>query len=116
MRISDWSSDVCSSDLANGVQLMKPNPGLDTLLHRAKALGVFGTKERSVINLANREGIAAVVRQQFEVGQQVLAAGLVPILAPEVNITSPERADRKSGVWGKSGSGRVDHGGRRVTK
>src|SRR3546814_18792063 len=80
MRISDWSSDVCSSDLANGVQLMKPNPGLDTLLHRAKALGVFGTKERSVINLANREGIAAVVRQQFEVGQQVLAAGLVPII------------------------------------
>jgi fructose-bisphosphate aldolase class I len=80
-------------DEANGVQLMKPNPGLDTLLHRAKALGVFGTKERSVINLANREGIAAVVRQQFEVGQQVLAAGLVPIIEPEVNIKSPERAE-----------------------
>lgn len=79
-------------DEANGVQLMKPNPGLDTLLHRAKALGVFGTKERSVINLANREGIAAVVKQQFEVGQQVLAAGLVPIIEPEVNIKSPERA------------------------
>ena len=78
---------------ANGVQLMKPNPGLDTLLHRARALGVFGTKERSVINLANREGIAAVVRQQFEVGQQVLAAGLVPIIEPEVNIKSPERAE-----------------------
>ena len=79
-------------DEANGVQLMKPNPGLDTLLARAKGLGIFGTKERSVINLANREGIAAVVRQQFEVGRQVLAAGLMPIIEPEVNIKSPERA------------------------
>jgi fructose-bisphosphate aldolase class I len=78
---------------ANGVQLMKPMPDLDALLRRAKALGVFGTKERSVINLANREGIAAIVRQQFEVGQQVLAAGLVPIIEPEVNIKSPERAE-----------------------
>ena len=76
----------------NGVQLMKPMPELDGLLRRAKALGVFGTKERSVINLANREGIAAIVRQQFEVAQQVLAAGLVPIIEPEVNIKSPERA------------------------
>ncbi|HEX8574016.1 MAG TPA: fructose bisphosphate aldolase [Allosphingosinicella sp.] len=76
-----------------GVQLMKPMPELDSLLARAKALGVFGTKERSVINLANREGIAEVVRQQFEVGRQVLAAGLVPILEPEVNIKSPERAE-----------------------
>ncbi len=78
---------------ANGVQLMKPMPDLDTLLRRAKALGVFGTKERSVINLANREGIAAVVKQQFEVARQVLAAGLVPIIEPEVNIKSPERAE-----------------------
>ena len=77
----------------NGVQLMKPMPDLDTLLSRAKGLGVFGTKERSVINLANREGIAALVRQQFEVAQQVLAAGLVPIIEPEVNIKSPERAE-----------------------
>jgi fructose-bisphosphate aldolase class I len=77
----------------NGVQLMKPMPELDALLSRAKGLGVFGTKERSVINLANREGIAAVVRQQFEVAQQVLAAGLVPIIEPEVNIKSPERAE-----------------------
>ena len=77
----------------NGVQLMKPMPDLDVLLKRAKGLGVFGTKERSVINLANREGIAAIVKQQFEVGQQVLAAGLMPILEPEVNIKSPERAD-----------------------
>jgi fructose-bisphosphate aldolase class I len=77
---------------ANGVQLMKPMPELDVLLSRAKGLGVFGTKERSVINLANREGIAAIVAQQFEVARQVLAAGLVPIIEPEVNIRSPERA------------------------
>ncbi len=79
-------------DEKDGVQLMKPNPGLDTLLARAKGLGVYGTKERSVINLANRAGIAAIVRQQFEVGRQVLAAGLMPIIEPEVNIKSPERA------------------------
>ncbi|HKP34350.1 MAG TPA: fructose bisphosphate aldolase [Sphingomicrobium sp.] len=81
---------------ANGVQLMKPMPELDALLTRAKGLGVFGTKERSVINLANRDGIAAVVRQQFEIAEQVLAHGLVPIIEPEVNIKSPERdaADR----------------------
>jgi len=77
----------------NGVQLMKPMPELDALLTRAKRLGVFGTKERSVINLANREGIAAIVDQQFEVARQVLAAGLVPIIEPEVNIKSPERAE-----------------------
>jgi len=80
-------------DEANGVQLMKPMPELDALLSRAKGLGVFGTKERSVINLANREGIAAIVRQQFEVAEQVLAAGLVPIIEPEVNIKSLERAE-----------------------
>lgn len=80
-------------DEANGVQLMKPMPDLDALLIKAKGLGVFGTKERSVINLANREGIAAIVKQQFEVGQQVLAHGLVPIIEPEVNIKSPERAE-----------------------
>jgi fructose-bisphosphate aldolase class I len=81
---------------ANGVQLMKPMPDLDNLLRRAKSLGVFGTKERSVINLANREGIAAVVKQQFDVARQVLAHGMVPIIEPEVNIKSPERdaADR----------------------
>ena len=80
-------------DEANGVQLMKPMPELDVLLARSKALGVYGTKERSVINLANRAGIAAVVRQQFEVGQQVLAGGLVPMIEPEVNIKSAERAE-----------------------
>ena len=80
----------------SGVQMMKPMPDLDALLTRAKGLGVFGTKERSVINLANREGIAAVVAQQFDVARQVLSAGLVPIIEPEVNIKSPERdaADR----------------------
>jgi fructose-bisphosphate aldolase class I len=78
---------------ANGVQLMKPMPELDALLRRSKSLGMFGTKERSVINLANREGIAAIVRQQFQVASQVLAAGLVPIIEPEVNIKSPERAE-----------------------
>jgi fructose-bisphosphate aldolase class I len=81
---------------ANGVQLMKPIDGLEGLLKRAKSLGVFGTKERSVINSANRDGIAAVVRQQFELARQVLGAGLVPIIEPEVNIKSPSRdqADR----------------------
>lgn len=78
---------------ADGVQMMKPIPGLDALLERAKGLGVFGTKERSVINLANAEGIAAIVAQQFEVGRQVLAHGMMPILEPEVNIKSPERAE-----------------------
>jgi fructose-bisphosphate aldolase class I len=78
---------------ANGVQLMKPMPGLDALLDRACGLGMFGTKERSVVNLANREGIAAIVAQQFEVAQQVLSHGLMPILEPEVNIKSPERAE-----------------------
>ncbi|MDQ2879568.1 MAG: fructose bisphosphate aldolase [Pseudomonadota bacterium] len=79
-------------DGADGVQLMKPMPGLDDLLARAATLGVFGTKERSVINLANRAGIAAIVRQQFAVAQQVIAHGLMPICEPEVNIKSAERA------------------------
>jgi fructose-bisphosphate aldolase class I len=71
-------------------------PELDALLARARALGVFGTKERSVINLANEEGIAAAVAQQFEVAKQVLAHGMMPIIEPEVSIKSPERdsADR----------------------
>ena len=80
-------------DEANGVQLMKPMPGLDALLDRAKGLGVFGTKERSVINLANRAGVAAIVAQQFEVARQVLSHGMMPIIEPEVNIKSPERAE-----------------------
>ena len=80
-------------DEANGVQLMKPMPTLDALLERSKALGVFGTKERSVINSANAEGIAAVVKQQFEVGKQVLSHGMMPIIEPEVNIKSETRAE-----------------------
>jgi fructose-bisphosphate aldolase class I len=67
-------------------------PGLDELLARAVTKGVFGTKERSVIKLANEQGIEAVVAQQFDVGRQVLAAGLVPIIEPEVDIHSPEKA------------------------
>ena len=77
----------------NGVQLMKPMPDLDALLVKAKGLGVFGTKERSVVNLANAEGIAAVVKQQFEIGAQVIGHGMMPIIEPEVNIKSPERAE-----------------------
>jgi fructose-bisphosphate aldolase class I len=80
-------------DEEQGVQLMKPMPDLDALLSRSRAHGVFGTKERSVINLANREGIAAIVRQQFEIARQVLGAGLMPIIEPEVNIRSAERAE-----------------------
>ncbi|WP_454797024.1 fructose bisphosphate aldolase [Novosphingobium lindaniclasticum] len=80
-------------DEANGVQLMKPMPTLDALLARSKALGVYGTKERSVIQSANAEGIAAVVKQQFEIGQQVLSHGMMPIIEPEVNIKSETRAE-----------------------
>ena len=78
-------------DEVDGVQLMKPIPELDALLDKAKALGVFGTKERSVINSANPIGIAAIVAQQFEIGRQVLAKGLMPILEPEINIKSATR-------------------------
>ncbi len=78
-------------DEADGVQLLKPIPGLSDLLARAKGLGVFGTKERSVINSANPAGIAAVVKQQFELANDVLAAGLMPIIEPEVNIKSSTR-------------------------
>jgi fructose-bisphosphate aldolase class I len=77
----------------NGVQLMKPMTDLEALLERAKSLGVFGTKERSVINSANAAGIAVAVAQQFQVAKQVLAHGLMPIIEPEVNIKSPDRAD-----------------------
>jgi fructose-bisphosphate aldolase class I len=78
-------------DEENGVQMMKPNPGLDALLERAKGLGVFGTKERSVINSANVAGIAVLLAQQFQVAKQVLGHGLMPIVEPEVNIKSADR-------------------------
>jgi fructose-bisphosphate aldolase class I len=77
----------------NGVQMMKPMPELDALLERAKSLGVFGTKERSVINSANLAGIAVLVAQQFQVAKQVLAHGMMPIIEPEVNIKSADRAE-----------------------
>jgi fructose-bisphosphate aldolase class I len=77
---------------ADDVQLMKPMPGLDELLERGVAKNMFGTKERSVIKLANPKGIEAIAAQQFEVGLQVLRHGLVPILEPEIDIKSPEKA------------------------
>lgn len=78
---------------AKGVQMLKPMPGLESLLAQAKSMGIFGTKERSVINEADATGIAEIVAQQFEVARTVLAAGLVPILEPEVNIHSKTKAD-----------------------
>ena len=79
------------ADETNGVQLMKPMPTLDDLLKKAKSKGIFGTKERSVINQNNPEGIKAVVAQQFEVAKQVLSHGLIPIVEPEVNIKCPDK-------------------------
>ena len=84
------------ADEDDGVQVMKPMPDLDALLARAAGKGVFGTKMRSVIKLANEKGINAVVDQQFEVGRQILAAGLVPIIEPEVDINSPEKAQAET--------------------
>jgi fructose-bisphosphate aldolase class I len=77
---------------ANGVQLMKPMPNLDQLLARAKAKGIFGTKMRSVIKQADPAGIQAIVDQQFAVAKQIIAAGLVPIIEPEVDIKCPDKA------------------------
>jgi fructose-bisphosphate aldolase, class I len=76
----------------DGVSLMKPMPDLDTLLARAARINVFGTKMRSVINLASKTGIGAIARQQFEVGEQIAEHGLMPILEPEVSIKSPDKA------------------------
>jgi len=94
-----WSKGIipfikCDKGLApeeNGVQLMKPMPGLDDLLKKSVSKNMFGTKMRSVIKSCNPEGIAANVEQQFTVGKQIIAAGLCPILEPEVDITSPEK-------------------------
>jgi len=80
----------------DGVSLMKPMPGLDTLLARAVKLGVFGTKMRSVINLPSPQGIAGVVKQQFEVAAQITAHGLLPIIEPEVSIKSPFKAEAEA--------------------
>jgi fructose-bisphosphate aldolase class I len=81
------------ADEADGVQVMKPMPGLDRLLGRAVGKGVFGTKMRSVVKLADERGIESVVEQQFGIGRQILGAGLVPIIEPEVDINSPSKAE-----------------------
>ncbi|MEM6382090.1 MAG: fructose bisphosphate aldolase [Pseudomonadota bacterium] len=81
------------ADEADGVQLMKPIPGLDDLLSRAVQHGIFGTKERSVINRASQSGVDAVVAQQFELGAQVLSHGLMPIIEPEVTISIADKAE-----------------------
>jgi fructose-bisphosphate aldolase, class I len=83
-------------DPRDGVSLMKPMPALDALLERAVSLGVFGTKMRSVIDLASREGIAAVVAQQFAVAVQIARHGLLPIIEPEVSIKSPDKASAEA--------------------
>ena len=81
------------ADEADDAQVMKPMPELDDLLARARDKGIFGTKMRSVIKMANPAGVKAVVDQQFEVGHQIMAAGLVPIIEPEVDINSPQKAE-----------------------
>ncbi len=80
------------ADVVNGAQIMKPMPDLDSLLKKANAAGIFGTKMRSVIKEANATGIEAVVAQQFEIGRRIVAAGLVPIIEPEVDIHCPDKA------------------------
>ncbi len=81
------------ADEGDGVQLMKPMPELDALLAKARTNGIFGTKMRSVIKVANAKGISEVVAQQFAVGRQILAGGLVPIIEPEVDINSPSKKE-----------------------
>ena len=84
------------ADEADGAQVMKPIPDLAALLDKAKSRDVFGTKMRSVIKLANRDGITNVVAQQFEIGRTIVAAGLVPIIEPEVDINSPQKAEAEA--------------------
>ena len=84
------------ADEQHGVQTMKPMPELDALLKRGVAKGIFGTKMRSVIKLANSDGIRAVVEQQFAVGRQIISHGLVPIIEPEVDIKSPQKAEAEA--------------------
>ena len=91
------------ADEAEGVQLMKPIPDLDTVLGKASSHGVFGTKMRSVIKVADAGGVEAIVDQQFEIGRQILDAGLIPIIEPEVDINSPSKAEAeallKDAIW-----------------
>ncbi len=89
------------AEARDGVRLMKPMPNLDAMLKRAVAKGIFGTKERSVIDAANPKGIAAIVDQQFEVARQVLAHGLVPIIEPEVTISIPDKAEAEEILLGE---------------
>ncbi len=84
------------ADESDGVQVMKPIPNLDDLLGRAIDAGVFGTKMRSVVKLADKNGVASIVEQQFEIGRQIVGLGLVPILEPEVDIKSPEKAQAEA--------------------
>ncbi len=81
------------ADEVDGVQVMKPIPNLSGLLEKAKAQEVFGTKMRSVIKLANAIGVAKIVEQQFEIGRQIIAAGLTPIIEPEIDINAPDKAE-----------------------
>ena len=92
IKVDEGLADEGANGL-DGVQLMKPMAGLEALLAKSAAAGMFGTKMRSVIKAANPEGIAAVVAQQFEVGAQIIAAGLMPIIEPEYDITTEDRAD-----------------------
>ena len=85
----------------DGVQLMKPIPDLDPLLRKAKSKNVFGTKMRSVIKQANAKGVTAIVEQQFEIGKRIIAAGLVPIIEPEVDIHCPDKAQAERLLKGK---------------
>ncbi len=80
------------ADAVDGAQIMNPMPDLDALLEKARAAGIFGTKMRSVIKEANESGIKAVVAQQFDIGRRIVAAGLVPIIEPEVDINCPDKA------------------------
>src|SRR5215203_2127605 len=84
------------ADEADGVQLMKPIPDLDVVLGKATSHGVFGTKMRSVIKLADPKGVRAIVDQQIEIGRQIIKAGLVPIIEPEVDIKSPQKAEAEA--------------------
>jgi fructose-bisphosphate aldolase class I len=84
------------ADEADGVQIMKPIPNLAELLEKAKSRNVFGTKMRSVIKSANPAGIAQIVAQQFEIGRQIVAAGLVPIIEPEIDINAPDKAEAEA--------------------
>ena len=84
------------ADEEHGVQLMKPMPGLADLLGKGKAAGIFGTKMRSVIKRANPAGIESIVEQQFDIGRQIIAAGFIPIIEPEVDIHCPEKAEAES--------------------